>query len=65
MGFNYALEKAKFEREWNTLRAEYERAGMSEEKIEIMHDFDWTQSKKERIYSIHKQEFRVWRYIRL
>ena len=59
MGFNYALEKAKFEREWNTLRAEYERAGMSEEKIEIMHDFDWTQFKKERIYSIHKQEFRV------
>ena len=51
MGFNYAIEKAKFEREWTQLRVEYEKAGMSNEKI-----------KKERIYAIHTQEFREAQY---
>ena len=41
MGFNYAIEKAKFEREWTQLRVEYEKAGMSNEKINILHDYDW------------------------
>ena len=58
MGFNYAIEKAKFEREWTQLRVEYEKAGMSNEKINILHDYDWENFKKERIYAIHTQEFR-------
>ena len=53
MGFNYAIEKAKFEREWTQLRVEYEKAGMSNEKINILHDYDWENFKKERIYSIN------------
>ena len=52
MGFNYAIEKAKFEREWTQLRVEYEKAGMSTEKINILHDYDWENFKKERIYAI-------------
>ena len=51
MGFNYAIEKAKFEREWTQLRVEYEKAGMSTEKINILHDYDWENFKKERIYA--------------
>ena len=39
MGFNYAIEKAKFEREWTQLRVEYEKAGMSNEKINILQNF--------------------------
>ena len=62
MGFNYAIEKAKFEREWTQLRVEYEKAGMSTEKIDIMHDYDWENFKKERIYSIHTQDFREAQY---
>ena len=46
MGFNYAIEKAKFEREWTQLRVEYEKAGMSTEKINILHDYDWENFKK-------------------
>ena len=57
MGFNYALEKAKFERDWERLRIEYEQAGMPNEKISIMHDYDWENFKKERIYTIHTQKF--------
>ena len=62
MGFNYAIEKAKFEREWVQLRVEYEKAGMSTEKINIMHDYDLENFKKERIYAIHTQEFREAQY---
>ena len=62
MGFNYAIEKAKFEREWTQLRVEYEKAGMSTEKINILHDYDWENFKKERIYAIHTQEFREAQY---
>ena len=43
-------KKAKFEREWTQLRVEYEKAGMSNEKINILHDYDWENFKKERIY---------------
>lgn len=58
MGFNYAIEKAKFEKEWKRLRTEYEAAGMSDEKISIMHKYDWENFKRERIYSLHTQEFK-------
>ena len=44
MGFNYAIEKAKFEREWTQLRVEYEKAGMSTEKINILHNLSFRAS---------------------
>lgn len=50
MGFNYAKEKAKFEREWAKLRREYAQAGMSEATIQEIHDFDWAAFLAERTY---------------
>ena len=41
MGFNCAAEKAKFEREWAKLRKEYASAGMSEEAIQKIYEYDW------------------------
>ena len=40
MGFNNGLEKRKFEKHWAGLREEYAEAGMSEEAIAQMHEFD-------------------------
>ena len=40
MGFNYAREYKLFEEKWERLRAEYRKAGMSEEAIEEMYKFD-------------------------
>ena len=36
MGFNYGLEKKKFDRQWAALRIQYESAGMSCEAIQAM-----------------------------
>lgn len=41
MGFNCAAEKAKFDREWAKLRKEYANAGMSEEGIQKIYEYDW------------------------
>lgn len=41
MGFNYGLEKKKFDQEWKKLRREYRAAGMDEAAIEAMYAFDW------------------------
>ena len=41
MGFNYALEKLKFDKEWEKLHDEYSAAGMSEAAIAQMKTFDW------------------------
>ena len=41
MGFNCAAEKAKFDREWEKLRKEYANAGMSEEGIRKIYEYDW------------------------
>ena len=41
MGFNCAQEKAKFDREWLRLRKEYTDAGMSEEAIQKIYEYDW------------------------
>ena len=55
MGFNYGLEKKKFDKEWEKLRKEYLAAGMDEAAIEAMHEFDWDVFKSERIYCNHTQ----------
>lgn len=53
MGFNYAKEKAKFERQWSTIREQYEDLGMSQDAIEELHDFDWDWFKSRRKYINH------------
>lgn len=50
MGFNYAKEKKKFERQWFAIRRQYEEAGMSQDAIEELHDFDWAWFKSRRRY---------------
>ena len=55
MGFNYGLEKKKFDKEWEKLRKEYRAAGMDEAAIEAMYEFDWDVFKSERTYSNHTQ----------
>lgn len=55
MKFNYASEKRKFERMWERLRKEYREAGMSEENIQKMYEYDWDMFKKERVFCMHNQ----------
>lgn len=57
MAFNYGKEKARFEREWNKLRAEYSAFGMESEAIEEMYDFDKKVFLSTRTYSIHTQPY--------
>lgn len=55
MGFNYGLEKKKFDQEWEKLRREYREAGMDEASIEAMHEYDWDRFNAERAYANHTQ----------
>ena len=55
MGFNYGLEKKKFDQEWVKLRREYRAAGMDEASIEAMYAFDWKGFNAERAYQNHTQ----------
>jgi RNA polymerase sigma factor (sigma-70 family) len=55
MGFNYALEKKKFDKEWAKTEEEYIAAGMNCSAIEAMREYDWELFKKRRIYSVHEQ----------
>ena len=50
MSFQYAQEKIKFEKHWSELRIQYEQAGMSQDAIEELHDFDWQWFKSRRRY---------------
>ncbi len=53
MGFNYAKEKAEFDRQWAKIREQYEELGMSRDAIEKIHTFDWDWFKSQRRYSSH------------
>ena len=55
MGFNYGLEKKKFDQEWEKLRREYRAAGMDEASIVAMYAFDWKGFNAERAYQNHTQ----------
>lgn len=50
MGFNYGKEKFIFDREWKKLREQYAEAGMSEEAIQELYDFDWSWFRMRRNY---------------
>ena len=41
MGFNYAREKRKFNKEWNEKERWYRESGMSEDAIREMYEYDW------------------------
>lgn len=55
MGFNYAREKRKFDEEWEQLQREYADAGMDEEAIAQMKEFDWRWFCSRRSYDNHNQ----------
>ena len=55
MGFYYASEKRKFDREWARLTKEYAEAGMSESAIAEMRAFDWKWFCSRRVYALHNQ----------
>jgi len=53
MRFNYGLEKKRFEENWERLRKEYREAGMDEESIQKMYEYDWDDFKRERTWCRH------------
>lgn len=55
MGFHYAKEKAKFDREWCKLRKLYEQAGMSESAIDEIYTYDWRCFCSQRTYENRTQ----------
>lgn len=55
MAFYYAKEKREFDREWEQLRREYEAAGMSEQDIQTLYDFDWQWFCSRRRFINHTQ----------
>ena len=59
MRFNYKREKEKFDREHEKLHEEYRAAGMSEEDIEQIFEWDWELFKEERRYIRHYQKWEM------
>ena len=55
MGFNYGLEKKKFDEEWEKLRKEYEAAGMTAESIKEIYEYDWAAFNRRRADVNHEQ----------
>ncbi len=55
MGFYYATERKRFEREWTKLRKEYETAGMTQETIQKLYQFDLRYFCCQRTYANHTQ----------
>ena len=53
MSFNYAAERNRFDAEWEKLRKEYALAGMTEESIEAMYQYDLQQFNADRAYARH------------
>ena len=57
MSFNKGYELKKFEAHWEKLRIEYAAAGMTEDTIQKMYDYDRQQFNSERIFVERTQEF--------
>ena len=57
MSFNKGYELKKFEAHWEKLRIEYAAAGMTEEAIQKMYDYDRLQFNSERTFIERTQEF--------
>lgn len=50
MGFNYGREKSIFDKEWEKLCEQYKKAGMNEEVIQELYDFDCSWFRMRRNY---------------
>ena len=50
MSFNNGNERRKLNAKWEQLRVQYREAGMSEEAIQVMHEFDLGVLNSERAY---------------
>ena len=59
MGFNYSIERKKFEREWKKIREEYLEAGMSESSIMQLYQFDLASFYSNRRYIMHIRHITV------
>ena len=57
MSFNKGYELKKFEAHWEKLSIEYAAAGMTEEAIQKMYDYDRQQFNSERTFIERTQEF--------
>ena len=57
MAWNNGLERMKFEAEQARLAAEYRAAGMNEEQIQAMYEFDLGVFRGNRSYAEHTQPF--------
>ena len=57
MSFNKGYELKKFEAHWEKLRIEYAAAGMTEDAIQKMYDYDRQQFNSERTFIERTQEF--------
>ena len=57
MSFNKGYELKKFEAHWEKLCIEYAAAGMTEEAIQKMYDYDRQQFNSERTFVERTQEF--------
>ena len=53
MEYNVAKERIKFFTEQDRLAKEYRKAGMTEEQIKVMFDYDYEAFKKERVFREH------------
>ena len=51
MSFNNGNERRKLNAEWEHLRVQYREAGMSEDAIQAMHEFDPNVLNSERAYA--------------
>ena len=57
MEFNYGRERKRFDGEWERLRKSYHEAGMSEEAIEEMYEFDFKEFNRRRAAAKWEQPF--------
>ena len=57
MGKNYAIERAKFERQQRQQAEQYRKLGMDEEQIQTMYDFDLATFRSDWRYEKHTQGF--------
>ena len=59
MGFNNGLEHVRLENQWKKLRVQYRAAGMSEEAIQAMYEFDIQVVNSEQTYYRHTVDLTI------
>ena len=59
MGWNDGIERKKFEARMKKQAEEYHAAGMTEEQIQAMYEFDLAQYKSDRRFYSHTQPLEV------